>query len=169
MKRALPVFLMLTVAALVLSLSFRGSAPPVHADNGKFIYFSPTTLLGGVSSVALPAGAGNPTPETITIDTRGAVALSLQWSCTQNVLPQAEVYVGDGVTIFRQNMSYAQSAHVIEQDFFTIANFQPFTDNGSSTINTTQLIYLPQRALSFHWANQTATAGTCTADAFEQY
>lgn len=169
-KNALLGLVGLMLAATLVLFSQTSSQFPELDKNGKpvlprpmpHVVYSPGDLVH--SGVALPAGAGNATPNTAIIRLGGVTKMTLFVNCTQTVDLGMNVYTADDQGQSSPNFTLYNSYVVATgmaagaQQAFLASELAPNVTNGTVFTN----VRLPQLAVSFFEKNTTAAAGACT-------
>jgi hypothetical protein len=160
----------LMLAATLVLFSQTASQFPELDKNGKpvlprpmpHVVYSPADL--GHNGVALPAGAGNATPNTSIIRVGDVTKMTVFANCTQQFDLVVSVYTADDQNQSNPNFTLygtytiATAMAAGPQQAFLASELAPNVTSG--TLGTT--VRLPQLAVSFFEKNDGATAGTCT-------
>jgi hypothetical protein len=162
MKRVLQLVLILSLCAEGFGQA-KASQSPYPISGSGLLYFSPVAL--GVSALTEPA-AGTSALSNI-IDTTGARAVALKFSCTAgNVTVNVQTYQEDGATTDTLIVPLSAVPAATKTDFY-IATEMDMSSSGG-TLSGTAKIRFPQKAIAFSFTNAGA-AGTCTARLFLSY
>jgi hypothetical protein len=160
----------LMLAATLIVFSQTSSQFPELDKNGKpvlprpmpHVIYSPVDLAH--SAATLPAGAGNPTPNTNIIRLGDVTKMTVFVNCTQTADLWINVYTADDQSQPSPNFTVYGTYSLVTgvaagaQQIYLASELAPNTTVGSVVTN----IRLPQLAVSFFEKNTTATAGTCT-------
>jgi hypothetical protein len=159
----LAVILML-IAGLSAAPAQKTSDPKYQLSGNGMIQVSPADL--GVNALTEP-GSGTTALSSI-VDTTGARAATLKFSCTQGaVTVNVQTYAEDRTTALTLGAPVSAVAAATNADLY-IATEQDIQST-TGTISTTFKLRLPQKAIAFSFTNASASAGTCTARLFQVY